>query len=300
MGKMYNPKGKRAPLTDKDMDTFPINLFFKVFYDFDKEKFDRTYADNMMIFFDIYGGSYIRNIGFLALYRTMHDKKTFAEISKLWSISLVMIDEEIKNAIKCIVNNKDVVFSGFKNSKLRSKVITELIREIPGINRSIATYLVDAKLYTAQNIMDLESGSEFITAISRSVRDPNVVGRVFSETLAAMNKCGYDTSKFGYTGPETKKKHKENHKVNSTYTANSEVNNIVGYSYNGFSTTTFKVKCPNCGGFFRIHVTGHINEEGKLEIEHTASTDNDTWYCENCMEQIKVDKVTKFLKNYLV
>lgn len=296
MGKMYNPKGKRAPLTDKDMDTFPINLFFKVFHDFDKEKFDRTYTDNMMIFFDIYK----ENIGFLALYRTMHDKKTFAEISKQWSINLVKISDEMNKALKCITNNKDVVFSGFKNSKLRNKVITKLMQETPGINKSIAAYLVDARLYSAQDIMDLKSGTEFITAISRSMTDPNVVGRVFSETLTVMNKCGYDTSKFGYTGTETKKKYVENHnKAYPTYTMNSEVNNIVGYSYNGFSTTTFKVKCPNCGGFFRIHITGHINEEGKLEIEHTASTDNDVWHCENCMRQIKVDKVSKFLKNYL-
>lgn len=295
MAKTYNPKGKRAPLIDKDMNTFPINLFFRVFYDFDKDKFDRTYTDNIKVFFDIYK----YDTGFIALYKTMKDGMSVLDLHRLWSMSTDKINDEMNNAIACIKHNKDAVFSGFRNSKLRSKVVTRLMQDLVGINRFTSMALVDAGLYSINDINYLKTSSELIDMIRKSTNNPNTVGKIFSDTLVALNRCGFDTSKFGYTGIETKKKSEAPKRHMTVYPTDSTVCNIVGYSYNGFSTTTFKVKCPNCGGFFRIHITGHINEEGRLEIEHTTATDNDTWYCENCMKQIQVDKVTKFLKNYL-
>ena len=296
MAKTYNPKGKRAPLTNKDMDVFPINLFFKVFYDFDKDKFDRTYTNNIKIFFDVYKN----DIGFNAVHKFMNGISV-AELSKLWGMSTNEINSNMNDAITTIRNNKDVVFSGFKNSKLRSKVATRLSHELIGINRFTSIALVDAGLYSASDINNIKNNSEFISMIHKVVSNSTNVGKIFSDTLVAMNHCGFDTSKFGYIGDNIGKPKSVVHANNVQHPmVNSDIRNIVGYNYNGFSTTTFKVKCPNCNKFFRIHITGSIDNDGKLKIEHTTATDSNVWYCENCMKQIRIDKVTKFLKNYLV
>lgn len=276
---------------DKFKHRYPCNLFFDLFPDF-KDKFAMVYIDNLNIILKIYKD---KCVGFkmLEMYYKMH--LSVVKISEALSMSIHDVSKAISDAKNIIMNNKEVIFNGFGHSRLRNRTIHDLTNK--GFSKYTAANLVDSGLYRIGDIDKLKNGKELIGVLAKKL-DSDTTGKVLEDTLITMNRIGYDTSKFGYTG---KKKYTEQPKKEERHidTTKGNINRISDYKYEGFSETTFKVNCPECDKFFRIHIIGKISDEGKLHIENTSQNETGIFICQNCGALVSVDKVDNFIRNYL-
>lgn len=284
-------------LSEEEKRSYPYNVFFSLFPDFCGDKFDPVYIKNLNTILRIYQA----NLGFQVLEDMGKYCLTFAEIESKHYLTAAQIPQERFKALKIIRDNKDVIFNGFGHSKLRNRCIDRLCKEIT-ISRYAASGLVDSGLYSISDIKKVKDGKTLIKILSKEMESERV-GKVLEETLTTMNKLGYDTERFGYTG--TRKHIVEPKKeliaveMSSMAKSYSNLKTISGYKYGGFSETTFKIECPVCESYFRIHLVGHVDNDGRLKIERTTINKNAVWYCPECKTPIKVDKIDTFLKNYM-
>ena len=281
-----------SKLTEEDKRSYPINIFFMLFPDFCNDKYDPVYIKNLNIILKIHSD----NIGFQIIESMDKHGLLDSEIMSKYYVSASQVPQKRFEALKIIKDNKDVIFNGFGHSKLRNKCINRLCREIPGLSMSSAAGIVDSGLYSVTDITKVKDGKALIKILSKEL-DPERVGNVLEDTLISMNKVGYNTEKFGYTGKSIPR-HSEK-SDNPTAVDSSNVQSISGYRYGGFSETTFRIQCPKCDHSFRIHLIGTIDDNGCLKIERTNTNKNAIWYCPDCGVAIKVDKINTFLKNYM-
>lgn len=286
------PKYTKSVEMCKMKHRYPCNLFLELFPDFNDDKFATVYVDNITIILNVFKHE---NLGFKILKMSYEEHLTFERICGILNImssDAVRLANEAKDIIK---RNKEVIFNGFAHSKLRNKTIGKLTRE--GFNKNTATALVDSGLYCVRDIKNLKDGKELIKVLSKNM-DSERVGKVLEDTLITMNKLGFDTTRFGYSGKKPSNTPKSNNTI-STAVKPGTLNKITDYAYDGFSTTTFKIQCPKCNRFFRIHIVGKVDKDGKLCIEHTAANESGIFLCQNCMSPVSIDKVDKFIRNYL-
>lgn len=272
---------------------YPCNLFLELFPDFNDDKFAIVYVDNITIILNVLR---YENLGFKILKMSYEEHLAFdriCDVLNIMSSDAVRFQNEAKDIIR---RNKEVIFNGFSHSKLRNRTIGKLSRE--GFNKNTATALVDSGLYCVRDIKNLKDGKELIKVLSKNMESDRV-GKVLEETLITMNRLGYDTTRFGYSG---KKQNTNSPKYNNTMPSTvspGSLNKITDYAYEGFSETTFKIQCPKCNRFFRIHIVGKVDRDGKLCIEHTATNESGIFFCQSCMAPVSIDKVDKFIRNYL-
>lgn len=279
---------------NKFKHTYPCNLFLDLFPDF-KDKFALTYMHNIDIILNIYKNS--SYVGFKMLKMNYSEHLTNVQISKILGLQLNEVVKAEKDAKRIIVDNKDVIFNGFGHSRLRNRTITTMTNK--GFNKITATGLVDSGLYCIDDIIKLKDGKELIRVLSKKL-DCETVGKVLEDALITLNKMGFNTSKFGYEGKKYVKREKlSNKSVHVVDTVATCLNRITDYKYEGFSETTFKINCPVCNRFFRIHIIGKIDDEGKIRIENTSQVESGIFRCQNCNASVSVDKVDAFIRNYL-
>lgn len=273
---------------------YPCNLFLDLFPDF-KDKFALTYVSNIGVILDIYKNSYV---GFKMLKMNYDEHLTNVQISKILGLSLNEVIKAERDAKRVIMDNKEVIFNGFGHSRLRNRTITAMANR--GFNRITATSLVDSGLYCIDDIIKLKDGKELIKILSKKL-DSEMVGKVLEDALITLNKMGFDTSKFGYEGKKKYVKYEKPKEVKTTdmTEAPTYLHKITDYKYEGFSETTFKINCPACNKFFRIHIIGRIDNEGKLRIENSGQIESGIFRCQNCDASVSVDKVDAFIRNYL-
>ena len=286
------PKYTKSQQICKLMHRYPCNLFLELFPDFNGDKFATVYVDNITIILNVFKHE---NLGFKILKMSYDEHLTFDRICGILNImssDAIRLQNDAKYIIK---KNKEVIFNGFAHSKLRNRTIVKLT--IEGFNKSTATALVDSGLYCVRDIKNLKDGKELINVLSKSM-DSDRVGKVLEDTLITMNKLGFDTTRFGYSGKKPNISSKPNNSM-ATSIKHGTLNKISDYAYDGFSETTFKVQCPKCNRFFRIHIVGKVDRDGKLCIEHTATNESGIFFCQNCMAPVSIDKVDKFIRNYL-
>lgn len=287
------PKYTKSVEICKIKHRYPCNLFLELFPDFNDDKFAIVYVDNITIILNVFR---YENLGFKILKMSYEEHLAFDRICDVLNImysDAVRLQNEAKDIIR---RNKEVIFNGFGHSKLRNRTIEKLTRE--GFGKSTATSLVDSGLYCVRDIKNLKDGKELIKVLSKNM-DSDRVGKVLEETLITMNRLGNDTTRFGYSGKkQNTPSQKCNNVIPSTVSPGS-LNKITDYAYEGFSETTFKVQCPKCNRFFRIHIVGKVDRDGKLRIEHTATNESGIFFCQNCMAPVSIDKVDKFIRNYL-
>lgn len=287
-------KSNKTNNFQKMSNTYPCNLLLDLFPNITKDNFSPAYITNLSIAIKILSNSYI---GFKTLELQYKDCLSIDEIAERMRSNKFKVNQEQDDAKRMIIKNKEIIFNGFGHSKLRNKVISGLVSV--GIHRDSATVLVDSGLYCVWDIMDLKDNKEFIKILSKNF-EPSVVGRTLEDTLVALNRQQYDTTKFGYIGKKYSGTVEIDPKKYDKITSSKEdVLSIQNYDYNGFSDTTFKVKCPKCDRFFRIHLTGTIDDEGKLVLEKNPAIESGIFLCQHCMTPVNIDKVDKFIRNYL-
>ena len=285
------PKYTKSVEICKIKHRYPCNLFLELFPDFNDDKFATAYVDNITIILNVFRHE---NLGFKILKMSYEEHLTFERICGILNImssDAVRLENEAKDIIR---KNKEVIFNGFGHSRLRNRTIGKLSRE--GFNKSTATALVDSGLYCTRDIKNVKDGKELIKVLSKNM-DSERVGKVLEDTLITMNKIGFDTTRFGYSGKKYDPP-KTNNKPDVTVVKPGTLNKISDYAYDGFSETTFKVQCPKCNRFFRIHIVGKIDKDGKLCLEHTTANESGIFFCQNCMAPVSIDKVDKFIRNY--
>ena len=156
---------------------YPCNLFLKIFPEFDGAKFATVYVDNIKIILDIYKDN---NIGFKAL-ELFYDKHlTIGAICEILGVKRA--GDYAEEAINIIKDNKDVIFNGFRYSKLRKSVISSLHKT--GFSKITATALADCGLYSLSDIKNLKDGKTLINKLSKEF-EPEV------DTYTGMT-CGYE------------------------------------------------------------------------------------------------------------
>lgn len=267
---------------------YPCNLFLKIFPEFDGAKFATVYVDNIKIILDIYKDN---NIGFKAL-ELFYDKHlTIGAICEILGVKRA--GDYAEEAINIIKDNKDVIFNGFRYSKLRKSVISNLHKT--GFSKITAAALADCGLYSLSDIKNLKDGKTLINKLSKEF-EPEVVGKVLQNILKTLNDLGVDTTKFGYVGHGVKISEP---KKDSVFVLSENVNRITNYEFNGLSETSFKVQCPKCDRHFRIRVTGYVDNEGKLRLDSNINNESGIFYCQHCNAPVNVDKVDRFIRNYL-
>lgn len=267
---------------------YPCNLFLQIFPEFDGDKFATVYVDNIKIILDIYKDN---NIGFKAL-ELFYDKHlTIGAICEILGIK--QASHYVDEAIDTIKDNKDVIFNGFRHSKLRKSVISDLRRT--GFSKITAATLADCGLYSLKDIKNLKDGKTLIRKLSKDL-EPEVVGKALQNILKTMNDLGVDTTKFGYVGHGVKMPSPEEDNV---FVLSEDINRIENYEFNGLFETSFKVKCPKCNRYFRIRVVGNIDNEGKLRLEKNVNNESGIFRCQHCDAPVNVDKVDRFIRNYL-
>lgn len=279
---------------NKMKNKYPCNLFLEIFPNFGGEKFDRVYVGNISIIINVLNHD---NLGFKIIkmtYGEHFDSEIICKILNIDSATKTRLEAEAKSMI---VNNKEVIFNGFGHSKLRNKTISNLSKK--GFPRHTATLLVDSGLYCVRDIDNVKDGKELIGILSKNM-EPETVGKVMEDTLVNMNKLGFNTIKFGYAGKKASKilSNKKDPEPSAEVDPN-DVNKIDGYKYDGISETTFKVQCLKCDEFFRIRITGKVNDEGKLRIDHNYNTESGIFLCKNCSAPLSFDKIDRFIRNYL-
>ena len=268
---------------------YPCNLFLQIFPEFDGDKFATVYVDNIKIILDIYKDN---NIGFKAL-ELFYDKHlTIGAICEILGIK--QASRYVDEAIDIIKDNKDVIFNGFRHSKLRKSVISDLRRT--GFSKITAATLADCGLYSLKDIKNLKDGKTLIRKLSKDL-EPEVVGKALQNILKTMNDLGVDTTKFGYVGHGVKMPAPE--EDNNVFVLSEDINRIENYEFNGLFETSFKVKCPKCNRYFRIRVVGNIDNEGKLRLEKNVNNESGIFRCQHCDAPVNVDKVDRFIRNYL-
>lgn len=267
---------------------YPCNLFLQIFPEFDGDKFATVYVDNIKIILDIYKDN---DIGFKAL-ELFYDKHlTIGAICEILGIKKA--SHYVDEAIDTIKDNKDVIFNGFRHSKLRKSVISDLRRT--GFSKITAATLADCGLYSLKDIKNLKDGKTLIRKLSKDL-EPEVVGKALQNILKTMNDLGVDTTKFGYVGHGVKMPSPEE---NNIFVLSEDINRIENYEFNGLFETSFKVKCPKCNRYFRIRVVGKIDNEGKLRLEKNVNNESGIFRCQHCDAPVNVDKVDRFIRNYL-
>lgn len=287
------PKYTKSVEICKMKHRYPCNLFLELFPDFSDEKFATVYVDNITIILNVFR---YENLGFKILKMSYKEHLAFdriCDILNIMSSDAVRLQNKAKDII---MRNKEVIFNGFGHSKLRNRTIGKLTRE--GFGKSTATSLVDSGLYCVRDIKNLKDGKELIKVLSKNMESDRV-GKVLEETLITMNRLGFDTTRFGYSGKkQNTPSPKHSNTMHSTVSPDS-IYKITDYAYEGFSETSFKVQCPRCNRFFRIHIVGKVDRDGKLCIEHTSTNESGIFFCQNCMSPVSIDKVDKFIRNYL-
>ena len=287
------PKYTKSVEICKMKHRYPCNLFIELFPDFSDEKFATVYVDNITIILNVFRHE---NLGFKILQMAYEEYLTFDQICGILNIKYSDVEHMANEAKDIIMKNKEVIFNGFGHSKLRNRTIGKLARE--GFGKSTATSLVDSGLYCVRDIKNLKDGKELIKVLSKNMESDRV-GKVLEDTLITMNRLGFDTTRFGYSGKnQNTPSPKRINTMPSTVSPDS-IYKITDYVYEGFSETTFKVQCPKCNRFFRIHIVGKVDRDGKLCIEHTATNESGIFFCQNCMAPVSIDKVDKFIRNYL-
>lgn len=287
------PKYAKSVEICKMKQRYPRNLFLELFPDFSGEKFATVYVDNITIILNVFRHE---NLGFKILKMSYEENLTDDTISTILNITtsdVVRLKNEAKDIIR---RNKEVIFNGFGHSRLRNRTIGKLTKE--GFNKITAISLVDSGLYCVRDIKNLKDGKELIKVLSNNMGSDRV-GKVLEETLITMNRLGFDTTRFGYSGKkQNTPSPKRSNTMPSTVSPGS-IYKITDYAYEGFSETSFKVQCPRCNRFFRIHIVGKVDRDGKLCIEHTVANESGIFFCQNCMAPVSIDKVDKFIRNYL-
>lgn len=287
------PKYTKSVEICKMKHRYPCNLFLELFPDFSDEKFATVYVDNITIILNVFRHE---NLGFKILKMSYDEHLTFDRICAILNImssDAVRLQNEAKYIIR---KNKEVIFNGFGHSKLRNRTIAKLT--IEGFGKSTATSLVDSGLYCVRDIKNLKDGKELIKVLSKNMESDRV-GKVLEDTLITMNRLGFDTTRFGYSGKNQNTPSPKRINTTPSTVSPGSLNKITDYAYEGFSETTFKVQCPKCNRFFRIHIVGKVDRDGKLCIEHTATNESGIFFCQNCMAPVSIDKVDKFIRNYL-
>ena len=267
---------------------YPCNLFLQIFPEFDGDKFATVYVDNIKIILNIFKDD---TLGFKAL-ELFYDKHlTISAICEILGVKRVV--DYVDEAIETIKSNKDVIFNGFRYSKLRKTIISNLHRT--GFSKITAATLADCGLYSLNDIKALKDGKTLIRKLSKDL-EPEVVGKVLHNVLKTMNDLGVDTTKFGYIGHGVKTPTPED---NSVFVLSEDINRIENYEFNGLFETSFKVKCPKCNRYFRIRVIGNIDNEGRLRLEKNVNYESGIFRCQHCDAPVNVDKVDRFIRNYI-
>lgn len=294
-----NSKYSAALEAKRHKNDYPYNLLFDIFPELNGDKFAHVYIQNIKLAIHLFTGN--SDLRYQAAKHYYVDHKKLYEIGVIMNLSNAEVNRLIEELKEIIFHNKEIIFNGFEHSKAYSDCVRNYVSL--GFTERSASGLVSSGFYCITDINSMRDGKEFIKRLSNTIEDPDRVGTVFQDTLIKLNDLGYDTSRFGYNYKTEERKENDYHyaKRLSKCSGGSKSNNNDPKltQFNGMSDNTFKMRCPICKRFTKVHITGTIDTTGNLHIVETNVVKKKKSTCSNCMRMIDLDdNILRFIRNY--